>query len=152
MFLFDLRLLITPLVSSNISSLRNTKHSLALRFYLFTMCLSNVMFKIYTLVSNYLICITVLCSVSSLPAPVFSMYTLLNLPLCIMLSACPFTLCRGFFTHKIGPIPPKVYGLSICRGTKLRKKTAIVPHSAALYPQFQNSVGTLCYMLSAVIP
>ena len=51
-------------------------------------------------------------------------------------AACPFTLCRGFFTPKIGPVPPKLQGLSICRGTKLRKKQQ-------LYPQFQNSVGTL---------
>ena len=51
-------------------------------------------------------------------------------------AACPFILCRGFFTPKIGPVPPKLQGLSICRGTKLRKKQQ-------LYPQFQNSVGTL---------
>ena len=44
-------------------------------------------------------------------------------------TACPIILCRRF-------LPPKLKGLSICRGTKLRKKQQ-------LYPQFQNSVGTL---------
>ena len=29
------------------------------------------------------------------------------------------------------------------QGYKVKEKTAIVPHSAALNPQFQNSVGTL---------
>jgi hypothetical protein len=24
------------------------------------------------------------------------------------IAACPFTLCRGFFTPKIGPVPPKL--------------------------------------------
>jgi hypothetical protein len=26
----------------------------------------------------------------------------------IHLAACPFTLCRRFFTPKIGPVPPKL--------------------------------------------
>ena len=52
-------------------------------------------------------------------------------------SACPFTLCRGFFT-------PKFVGTFYMQGYKVEEKTAIVPHSAALNPQFQNSVGTLC--------
>ena len=43
------------------------------------------------------------------------------------LAACPFTLCRGFFTPKIGPVPPKLQGLSICRGTKLREKQQLYP-------------------------
>ena len=38
-------------------------------------------------------------------------------------------------------LPPKLYGLSICRGAKLRKKQQ-------LYPQFQNSVGTLLYIMN----
>ena len=38
-----------------------------------------------------------------------------------------------------GFLPPKLQGLSICRGTKLRKKQQ-------LYPQFQNSVGTPGYI------
>ena len=60
-------------------------------------------------------------------------------------AACPFTLCRGFFTPKIGPVPPKLQGLSICRGTKLRKKQQ-------LYPQFQNSVGTcLCCQVVQIV-
>ena len=29
------------------------------------------------------------------------------------------------------------------QGYKVKEKTAIVSHSAALYPQFQNSVGTM---------
>jgi hypothetical protein len=51
-------------------------------------------------------------------------------------AACPFTLCRGFFT-------PKIVGTFYLQGYKVKEKTAIVPHSVALYPQFQNSVGTL---------
>ena len=43
------------------------------------------------------------------------------------IAPCPFTLYRGFFTPKIGPVPPKLQGLSICRGTKLRKKQQLYP-------------------------
>ena len=38
---------------------------------------------------------------------------------------------------------PKIVGTFYMQGCKVKEKTAIVPHSAALYPQFQNSVGTL---------
>jgi hypothetical protein len=38
---------------------------------------------------------------------------------------------------------PKIVGTFYMQGYKVKEKTAIVPHSAALYPQFQNSVGTL---------
>jgi hypothetical protein len=35
-------------------------------------------------------------------------------------SACPFTLCRGFFT-------PKIVGTFYMQGYKVKEKTAIVP-------------------------
>jgi hypothetical protein len=35
-------------------------------------------------------------------------------------SACPFTLCRGFFT-------PKIVGTFYMQGYKIKEKTAIVP-------------------------
>ena len=38
-----------------------------------------------------------------------------------------YPLQRFFFTPKIGPVPPKLQGLSICRGTKLRKKQQLYP-------------------------
>jgi hypothetical protein len=59
------------------------------------------------------------------------------------LTACPFTLCRGFFTPQNRPCTPKIVGIFYMEGYKVKEKTAIVPHSAALYPLFQNSVGTL---------
>jgi hypothetical protein len=38
---------------------------------------------------------------------------------------------------------PKIVGTFYMQGYKVKEKTAIVPHSVALYPLFQNSVGTL---------
>ena len=52
------------------------------------------------------------------------------------MTACPFTLCRGFFTPKIGPVPPKIVGTFYMQGYKVKERQQ-------LYPQFQNSVGTL---------
>ena len=37
------------------------------------------------------------------------------------IAACPFTLCRGFFT-------PKIVGTFYMQGYKVKEKTAIVPH------------------------
>ena len=37
------------------------------------------------------------------------------------MTACPFTLCRGFFT-------PKIVGTFYMQGYKVKEKTAIVPH------------------------
>ena len=39
----------------------------------------------------------------------------------ILITACPFTLCRGFFT-------PKIVGTFYMQGYKVKEKTAIVPH------------------------
>ena len=36
------------------------------------------------------------------------------------MAACPFTLCRGFFT-------PKIVGTFYMQGYKVKEKTAIVP-------------------------
>ena len=58
--------------------------------------------------------------------------------------ACPFTFCRRFFYPQNRPCTPKIVGTFYMQGYKVKEKTAIVPHSMALYPQFQNSVGTLC--------
>jgi hypothetical protein len=42
-------------------------------------------------------------------------------------TACPFTLCRRFFTPKIGPVPPKIVGTFYMQGYKVKEKTAIAP-------------------------
>ena len=52
-------------------------------------------------------------------------YHLINI---INMTACPFTLCRGFFTPKIGPVPPKLQGPFYKQGYKVKEKTAIIPH------------------------
>jgi len=43
----------------------------------------------------------------------------------IAYSACPFTLCRGFFT-------PKIVGTFYMQGYKAKEKTAIVPSVSKL--------------------
>ena len=47
-------------------------------------------------------------------------------------SAFPFTLCRGFFTPKIWPVPPKndeaFFMLLYIEGTKIRNKTRCTPN------------------------
>ena len=42
------------------------------------------------------------------------------------LTACPFTLCRGFFT-------PKIVGTFYMQGYKVKEKTAIVPHCTSSF-------------------
>jgi len=55
-------------------------------------------------------------------------------------SAC--SLQRVFYLQN-RPCIPKIVETFYMQGYKVKEKTAIVPHSAALHPQFQNSVGTL---------
>jgi hypothetical protein len=55
----------------------------------------------------------------------------------VILTACPFTLCRGFFT-------PKIVGTFYMQGYNIKEKTAIVPKL------FQNSVGTLFLFHAAI--
>ena len=54
-----------------------------------------------------------------------------------------YPLQRVFYPQN-RPCAPKIVGTFYLQGYKVKEKTAIVPHSVALYPQFQNSVGTLC--------
>jgi hypothetical protein len=63
-----------------------------------------------------------ICSTCRKYFPILSSFTTY-----VVTTACPFTLCRVFFTPKIGPVPPKLKGLSICRGTKLRPKQQLYP-------------------------
>ena len=53
-----------------------------------------------------------------------------------------YPLQRVFYPQN-RPCTPKIVGTFYLQGYKVKEKTAIVPHSVALYPQFQNSVGTL---------
>jgi hypothetical protein len=53
----------------------------------------------------------------------------------VTLSACPFTLCRGFFT-------PKIVGTSYMQGYKVKEKTAIVPHCT---PSFKTQWAPCLY-------
>ena len=57
-------------------------------------------------------------------------------------AACPFTLCRGFFT-------PKIVGTFYMQGYKVKGKTAIVPpvsklsgHPAKSIPQTHKYMST----------
>ena len=50
------------------------------------------------------------------------------------------------------PCTPKIVGTFYMQGYKVKEKTAIVPHSAALYPQFQISVGTLTTLANLRLP
>ena len=56
---------------------------------------------------------------------VFTIYILEDENLHHDLSACPFTLCRGFFT-------PKIVGTFYMQGYKAKEKTAIVPSVSKL--------------------
>jgi hypothetical protein len=53
-----------------------------------------------------------------------------------------YPLQRVFYPQN-RPCTPKIVGTFYMQGNKVKEKTAIVSHSAALYPQFQISVGTL---------
>ena len=56
----------------------------------------------------------------------------------VVISVCPFTLYRGFFT-------PKIVGTFYMQGYKVKEKNS---NCTPLYPQFQNSVGTLLHVHS----
>jgi hypothetical protein len=58
-------------------------------------------------------------------------------------SSMPIYPLQRVFYPQNRPCTPKIVGTFYMQGYKVKEKTAIVPHSAALYPQFQNSVGTL---------
>ena len=58
-----------------------------------------------------------------------------------MLSACPFTVCRGFFTPIIG-------GTFYMQGYKVKEKTTIVPHCT---PSFKTQWAPLpAFKMAAV--
>ena len=51
------------------------------------------------------------------------------------MTACPFTLCRGFFYPHNRPCTPKIVGTFYMQGYKIKEKTAIVPHCT---PSFKS--------------
>jgi hypothetical protein len=63
---------------------------------------------------------------------------LLKVALNTIAPACPFTLCRGFFT-------PKIVGTFYMQGYKVKEKTAIVPHCTPSFKtQWAPWALTLC--------
>ena len=64
-----------------------------------------------------------------------------NIFFCIkiyIISACPFTLCRVFFTPQNRPCTPKIVGTFYMQGYKIKEKTAIVPPVSKLsgHPEY----------------
>ena len=48
------------------------------------------------------------------------------------MTACPSTLCRGFFNPHNRPCTPKIVGTFYMQGYKAKEKTAIVPSVSKL--------------------
>ena len=60
------------------------------------------------------------------------------------MTACPFTLCRGFFYPHNRPCTPKIVGTFYMQGYKVKEKTAIVLHCTPSFKQWAPCMTQSC--------